>query len=270
VNTEGRQQDGASGERPEANVVRLPRDWLGPRDELVPIGALARPVETDRLDGLPPTADDFWSEQSASVHGAIQGPGLEREPAAHTQPGAHRGPAAHTRPVTHWRPGRVRSFYVGGFAIFAVAVASITVAGLVGAGAGSSPPRRLASSGHLPANVAAAPTTAQVNRSAHGGGSVRARVHPIGIPRAERVVSSQSRTRTRRKRVTRAHTGATQPVHYTPPAPAPTYTSPSAAGTPGASGASSDSSSSAAPATPNPPNGPIGPGAPFAPGQLGG
>jgi len=265
VNTEDPQdQDGACGERPEANVVRLPRDWLGPRDELVPIGASARPVEPDRRDGLPPTADDFWSEQSASVHGAIQGPGLQREPTAHARP------EAHPQPVAHRRPDRNRSFYVGGFAIVAAAVVSITAADLVGAGGGSStPPRPLHSAGHVPAKVAAAPTTAHGNGSIHVGSSRHTRLRPTGIPRGERVSSHQSRNRTHRKRVTRAHTDATQPVHYSPPASAPTYTGPSTAGTPATSGASSDSSSSAPPPTTNPPNGPIGPGAPFAPGQLG-
>ncbi len=78
--------------------MRLPRDWLGPRDELVPFGPRAAsqepgepPSTTDvpapstdesppTADGLPtasdppPSADDFWGERSAAIHGALQAP----------------------------------------------------------------------------------------------------------------------------------------------------------------------------------------------------
>ena len=58
------------------NVVLFPRDWLGPRDELIPIG---RPPERSANgqagDGEPaPTADDFWSEGSAAVQSALRAP----------------------------------------------------------------------------------------------------------------------------------------------------------------------------------------------------
>src|ERR1022692_3040421 len=44
VGTEGRQteQNGRDA-RTESNVVPFPRDWLGPREELVPFGANANP-----------------------------------------------------------------------------------------------------------------------------------------------------------------------------------------------------------------------------------
>jgi hypothetical protein len=48
--------------------VRLPRDWLGPRDELVPFGPRADPPAS------PPSADDFWGEKSDAVQLAVQGP----------------------------------------------------------------------------------------------------------------------------------------------------------------------------------------------------
>ena len=48
----------------ESNVVPLPRDWLGPREELVPFGALASP----------PSASDFWGEHSAEVQDVLQAP----------------------------------------------------------------------------------------------------------------------------------------------------------------------------------------------------
>jgi hypothetical protein len=61
-------------------VVRLPRDWLGPREELVPIGAAAggpphpgEPV-AEAPTAWPPTAHDFWGEDSAALHDAMQAP----------------------------------------------------------------------------------------------------------------------------------------------------------------------------------------------------
>ncbi|HWK17382.1 MAG TPA: hypothetical protein VNR66_08020, partial [Solirubrobacteraceae bacterium] len=55
------------------NVVRFPRDWFGPPDELVPIGRNARPPDPPTS---PPartrTAADFWGEESATVHDALQ------------------------------------------------------------------------------------------------------------------------------------------------------------------------------------------------------
>ena len=55
-----------------SNVVRLPRDWLGPSDELVPFGA-------ERLDdtgdsAAPPSAADFWGERAGAVQDVLQGP----------------------------------------------------------------------------------------------------------------------------------------------------------------------------------------------------
>ncbi len=53
-----RGEQGAAGD----NVVRLPRDWLGPREELIPFGPAAYAAEDEgRGDtGNAPTAHDFW------------------------------------------------------------------------------------------------------------------------------------------------------------------------------------------------------------------
>ncbi|MEA2159666.1 MAG: hypothetical protein QOD66_2046 [Solirubrobacteraceae bacterium] len=48
--------------------MRLPRDWLGPREELVPFGPSADAAAP------PPSASDFWGEQSAALQHALQGP----------------------------------------------------------------------------------------------------------------------------------------------------------------------------------------------------
>jgi len=60
----------------EGNVVPFPRDWLGPREELVPIGT-AREEEAaqpDTNDQAPLGAEAFWSEGSALVQDAFRGP----------------------------------------------------------------------------------------------------------------------------------------------------------------------------------------------------
>jgi hypothetical protein len=69
---EGRNTEtGEQEARPRANVVRLPRDWLGPREELVPFGPSASSEGTEEL---PPSAEDFWGERSAAIHDALEAP----------------------------------------------------------------------------------------------------------------------------------------------------------------------------------------------------
>ena len=81
-------EKGRSGFQPKSNVVHFPRDWLGPRDELVPIGtgiagnsdaddsAPAPPDDVPEPDPppSPPSASDFWGEHSAEIHDVLQGP----------------------------------------------------------------------------------------------------------------------------------------------------------------------------------------------------
>ncbi len=59
----------------ESNVIRLPRDWLGPREELVPFGISPQPGPTADLDptlALQPS--DFWGEGSAAIQHALPAP----------------------------------------------------------------------------------------------------------------------------------------------------------------------------------------------------
>ena len=73
---DGPTKDGNGATRNEENVIRLPRDWLGPPEELVPIGpaARARAAQLDVGDAPPPAADAFWSEDAAALHDAVQAP----------------------------------------------------------------------------------------------------------------------------------------------------------------------------------------------------
>ena len=58
----------------QSNVVRLPRDWLGPREELIPFGPRAT------QSASVPSPSDFWGERSADMHHALQGPERLSEP----------------------------------------------------------------------------------------------------------------------------------------------------------------------------------------------
>lgn len=71
--TEGKGTERGAGMHPDecardgdrevaSNVVHFPGDWIGPRDELIPVVSA-------------PRAEDFWSGDSAALHGVLQGPG---------------------------------------------------------------------------------------------------------------------------------------------------------------------------------------------------
>ena len=104
MDKEGPQNEGnEQGSPASGNVVRLPRDWLGPRDELIPLGPLdeseAVALDPDSDSGSasrpptpPPSAEDFWGEGSAEVQDALQRPAV---PAATPRAAAHAGAPPH-------------------------------------------------------------------------------------------------------------------------------------------------------------------------------
>lgn len=69
---EGRQIEVGSATEPSNKVVRLPRDWLGPPEELVPFGQSAPPpTEPDIAEFAP---NDFWGERAAAIHSVVEAP----------------------------------------------------------------------------------------------------------------------------------------------------------------------------------------------------
>jgi hypothetical protein len=71
----GRQIEAGSAPEQSDKVVRLPRDWLGPREDLVPFGpSPAPPAEPDLASFAP---DDFWGERAAAIHSVVQAPPAE-------------------------------------------------------------------------------------------------------------------------------------------------------------------------------------------------
>jgi hypothetical protein len=78
VETEGR-KTGEGGQElgTKSNVVPFPRDWLGPREELIPFGPSARDEPR-----VPPAADAFWGEDSGAIHVVLPGPEAVAVPVA--------------------------------------------------------------------------------------------------------------------------------------------------------------------------------------------
>jgi hypothetical protein len=62
----------------ETNVVRFPKNWFGPTEDLVPFGPRAFTERAFTQDDdpvpAPASADDFWSEASAAIHAALEAP----------------------------------------------------------------------------------------------------------------------------------------------------------------------------------------------------
>ena len=100
-------------------MVRLPVDWIGPREELVPVGPpghiRAEDQEPDEV--LPRTAAAFWTEDAAALHDALQGPATDPgdPPAASVQATAHRPGASRTGPADATL-GRRRAVHIGAVA----------------------------------------------------------------------------------------------------------------------------------------------------------
>ena len=81
-----RRRPAESGSEQEDNVVPLPRDWLGPREELVPFGPSAGPDPSQPAEPDDVSPEDFWGERSAAVqdtleHEAARGSASARAPA---------------------------------------------------------------------------------------------------------------------------------------------------------------------------------------------
>jgi hypothetical protein len=122
---DGHHTEGDETAQPAEKVVRLPRDWLGPREHLVPFGSGAAAPET------PPSAADFWGERSAAIHGALQAPAEDK---AELRAGASDGLAAPRprRAIAGFGARRVAAVTGLAAAIAAVAVLATGVLGSSG------------------------------------------------------------------------------------------------------------------------------------------
>jgi hypothetical protein len=289
VETDGRGGEEGRREGPDqSNVVPFPRDWIGPRDELVPVGPGAEDrapePEASVLElprEVPPTAADFWGEDAAAIHDPVERPDLREidgAPAASSSSRRRQHGSAPTIPRGaiprrfSWRP-RVRvaaSPVPRRLAPWVAALGAVVVVAGSLAGLQSAPPQSRASRPSTP--IAAAIGRGEQHRVANAAHRV-ARARPKPPHRAARPLTRHA-SRSVTPAVSPPAQSAAPVSSYTPAAytqPTDTYTTPpSASGAGGAapSHSSSGSSSGGGQTTP-PPAGPVGAGAPFGPGHLG-
>jgi hypothetical protein len=229
----GRTEDSGGLTRNEENVIRLPRDWLGPPEELVPIGpaARARAAQRDLENGMPPAADAFWSEDSAALHDAVQAPpgdsGERRDPPAGLVP-----PVAARLTPRRKRLPRLRSVRGGTrvsrwWSLVAVPVAALVVAAVIGSteGPASHPAASRASASHPAA--ARVTSTPQATSSTAGTERFQAQVKQRQQRAAAR---GRAHTRAQRSRPVKTHHRA--PAHRSAGSPPPTVTEAAAAPSP--------------------------------------
>jgi hypothetical protein len=260
-----------------SNVVRLPRDWLGPREDLVPFGS----AESDEAPA-PPRAEDFWGESSAAVQDAWSGP-VEADPEPAPLPGVD--PAAAVRPTaappTAAGPARGRARRRIASAAAAVAVAAV-IAGVVAIEAGTTtsrqptrparlasdsarPPSRAVRSNHSrPAQSRAGHEIRHVSARHRGlalGGSVELAAHQVVL--AARARANSWKVTAARQRA--ARTASSEFVSHT----ASTGTQAATGSADAVASAATSSPPPAASSTESSSPGPSGPGATFGPGHLG-
>jgi hypothetical protein len=163
--------------------VRLPRDWLGPREELVPIGPAARarararaaPAPAGRNDladqALPPTA--FWSQDSAALHDAVQAPS-----AGPVEPWATPAPLTRSRTRLRWRRLEWTGLGRARWALLAVPAVALVVLAVIGNNEQRAAASRSASRQNLaPAPALPAMTAALSPATRRHSGSHQANTH---------------------------------------------------------------------------------------------
>ncbi len=287
-----------------SNVVPFPRDWIGPTEDLIPVGPSAEgtpdeglaTLDEDEELGRALGADAFWGERSASLHEAIEAPmPAERAPAEQLpedesgRAGSPGQPAtvdrrSGTRPVLSARGGTVRSGARYGRRGMVAAVSGLALASALAAGVavavGTQARPRSSAGRHV---LAQAPAV----RARGSESQAMARLVVAGAMRETVEGRGKSLQRTARHRAgharPKAHGAATRTstvlnVSYTGSEP----TGPSAASSPASGGGSGETSSVTASPTDGSSasggssssgttggSGPVGAGAPFGPGQMG-
>jgi len=267
-------------------VLQFPRDWIGPRDELVPFGVAAGSyasgaVQSDPKLGpepaLPLGADDFWGEGSAAVQDALQAP----------RPFQPVGELSHDVPTEtrrRWNRRPVRAATLIGLGAAAVVCAAVILASVASQSV---------------VDLTRTPTLERSPSLASGFGLISS--HAVAAARARRqTILHPARPRPTRGIRTRRHSAqpetgkvrvskavsqrssasahsvgdaTRQPstVRAAPVQVSPTVDSSSGDGSSPSPSSSSDASASSersGSASP-PPAGPVGPGAAFGPGHLG-
>ena len=262
METEGRRTDGRQGGADVSNVVRLPVDWLGPREELVPFGPAAD--RDNEVADFALGAEAFWGEQAASLHEPIQAP---MPVVAHPVD----EPAPRVAASRRTRRRHSLSFVVvavsrGGLLAAVCGLACLLVVALVVAGSAGSGSRSV---------IAGRSMGTAAIRGDTSLGRMLQREEEQAIELAS--LAGHARRETRRAHVRPRHqTRARTPsgAHATEVS----YHAPTSSGQSASDGSYVPSQSSASVTTTAPAThasnssvsaGPTGPGAPFGPGQMG-
>ncbi len=112
------------------NVVRFPREWVGPLEELVPLGPGAGGGPDDGSASGDVVRADFWGEDSADVQFAVEAPGIGEGGDGDDDKQAENPDVARVR-----RAPRFPSSRAAALAVVAGAMALLAVGSVFGAGA---------------------------------------------------------------------------------------------------------------------------------------
>ena len=288
METEGRRNEGGGQEGgARSNVVPFPRDWLGPREDLIPFGPRADAAldgvaaDPPQAAGQPlagssaaPLADAFWGEDSSALHGVLRAPTNDHASVADQPARVRRGQRARRRPLsvsTDAMPwGRIAAGAVVVVACAAAALGKIEGSGGPASGASVATGGLVASGPIVDLASLTAVSIPQLVRAHHQSHATPRRTARASTHRIHRTVLHHAPAASAGE----AEVAAAAPVSSTP---ATTESSAEAVSTPSpaSSGSSqttatsrpaSDSSSTSHVASVRP--GPVGPGAAFGPGQL--
>jgi hypothetical protein len=286
VESEGRHSQG-DAEPADAvdNVVRFPRDWFGPPEELVPFGPSASPAET--VDPAAPVAldpDAFWGENASSIQNVVQVPRVvdvgpnETEVPSETEvpfaPEHATVAAAAIGPRKGWA-GRLAGRVVAAAAVGIVAL--MFGLGQVGSSPGPAHPVMARVAHAVAARPALGPAIDRLIRQraragraeTHASGTTLHHAVRSGSRSTDSAARSRSRTSAAASRAPMQANVAAPPQtsemvsQTSAPAPRPGSGDVASAAAAGSSGTGGGSGGSGAP------TGPQGAGSPFGPGHLG-
>jgi hypothetical protein len=242
VDTEGRKtEQGGLEPGTNNNVVPFPRDWLGPREELIPFGSSAE------QSAVAPGAEAFWGGECDPLHAVLASP----------TPGAaiagRRFPSLGSRVA------------VGALVVALLAAAVLgRIVGVPTGGSGPAVGSNVAAAGFfdlaLLRGAVGAPAVETSKPAAHH--AVRPRRRPAARVRHRPGVAARGSGARSTSAASSTTSVAAAPI---------TSTSEPVSSTPSSSATATSSSpthSSVSSHTANVRPGPVGPGAPFGPGQL--
>lgn len=114
--------EGREGTQTEDNVVRFPREWLGPREDLVQIGV------PDAAATAPPAPDDFWGDGSSDLQSALVGPTVKDDDSGQAD-AAPAGSPPRPRDLGRSWPARTPALIAAATAVLILAVVVLSALG---------------------------------------------------------------------------------------------------------------------------------------------